>query len=80
MLTAPTARALRLTDADNIVVAIEPFSAGDTISGVTVAQRVPRGHKMAVEAIPRDAAVIKYGQVIGFAKEDIGACCSFSWW
>ncbi|MFC3722413.1 UxaA family hydrolase [Neoaquamicrobium sediminum] len=71
MLTAPTARALRLTDADNIVVAIEPFSAGDTIVGVTASQRVPRGHKMAVEAIPRDAAVIKYGQVIGFAKEDI---------
>jgi altronate hydrolase len=75
MSTSPTtdrtARALRLTEADNIVVAIEPLAAGEPVFGVTPKERVPRGHKMAVAAIEKHAAVIKYGQVIGFATSDI---------
>ena len=71
MLTHPPARALRLSDTDNIVVAIEPFRVGDGAEGVAALQRIPRGHKMAVAAIPKDVAIVKYGQVIGFAREDI---------
>lgn len=75
MLTSPKARALRLTDGDNIVVAVEPFKQGETANGVEAVQRIPRGHKMAIEPIARDGAVVKYGQVIGFAKEDIAPGC-----
>jgi altronate hydrolase len=64
-------RALRLTDADNIIVAIEAISPGEIAGGISAAQRVPRGHKMAIEPIVRDAAIVKYGQVIGFARDDI---------
>ena len=66
-----TARALRLTETDNIVVAIDGLSAGLPVLGVAPTERVPRGHKMAVQAISKDAPVVKYGQVIGFAKSDI---------
>jgi altronate hydrolase len=65
------ARTIRLTDADNIVLAIDALSAGDQVSTVTATQRVPRGHKMALQPIGKDAAIVKYGQVIGFAREDI---------
>lgn len=69
--TDQTARALRLTDADNIVVAIDALTPGEPVFGITPKERVPRGHKMAVLAIAKDAAVVKYGQVIGFATSDI---------
>ncbi|QPC89369.1 UxaA family hydrolase [Mesorhizobium sp. INR15] len=65
------ARTIRLTDADNIVLAIDPLNAGDDVDAVKAAQRVPRGHKMAIRPIAKDASVVKYGQVIGFAREDI---------
>ncbi len=65
------ARALRLTQADNIVVAIDALSPGQRVNGVVPKERVPRGHKMAVEAIAANAPVVKYGQVIGFATSDI---------
>ena len=75
MSTTPTkdqtARALRLTEADNIVVAIDALTPGARVFGITPKERVPRGHKMAIVAIARDAAIVKYGQVIGFATSDI---------
>ena len=67
------ARYIRLTDADNIVLAIDGLNPGDQAHGVAVGQRIPRGHKMAVSPIAKDAPIVKYGQVIGFAKEDIAA-------
>ena len=33
--------------------------------------RIPRGHKMAVAKIAKGAPVLKFGQIIGFATEDI---------
>ena len=65
------ARALHLTGADNIVVAIDALAPEALVLGVRPTARVPRGHKMALWAIPKDAAIIKYGQVIGFATSDI---------
>jgi altronate hydrolase len=65
------ARALRLTETDNIVVAIDTLSPGQPVFGVAPKERVPRGHKMAVQAIAMGAPVVKYGQVIGFATSDI---------
>jgi altronate hydrolase len=61
------ARALRLTEADNVVVAIDALPLGQPVFGVLPTQRVPRGHKMAIQAIAKDSPVVKYGQVIGFA-------------
>jgi altronate hydrolase len=66
-----TSRALRLTEEDNIVVAIDALTPDAPVFGVTPKERVPRGHKMAVVAIPGDTAIVKYGQVIGFATSDI---------
>ena len=75
MLTRSTkenaARALRLTEADNIVVAIDSLPPGQPVFGVAPKERVPRGHKMAIQAIGMGAPVVKYGQVIGFATSDI---------
>lgn len=71
MMKDTEARALQLTAADNIVVAIDALSPEAPVLGVRPTERVPRGHKMAIRAIPKDAAIVKYGQVIGFATSDI---------
>ena len=44
-LTAP--RHLRLHASDNVIVAVDTFQVGQNIEAVTVADRVPRGHKLA---------------------------------
>ncbi|MEO3998840.1 altronate dehydratase family protein [Mesorhizobium sp. CAU 1732] len=67
------ARYIKLTDADNIVLAIDGLNPGDQAHAVAVGQRIPRGHKMAVAPIAKDAPIVKYGQVIGFAQDDIAA-------
>jgi len=66
---------LRITERDNVAVALTALTAGTTAEGdgirVTLTTDVPAGHKVALCAIPKDAKVIKYGFPIGYAKEDI---------
>lgn len=58
---------VRLSPADNVVTAIRPLALGD--EGAT--ELIPRGHKMATEAIAKGQPVRKYAQVIGYAASDI---------
>ena len=69
MTTAP--RFLRLSADDNVVVAVDLIDIGKRIEGVTATARVMKGHKLATRAIVKGAPVVKYGQIIGFASEDI---------
>jgi len=67
-------RTLVLNAEDNIAVALGNLDVGTlTAQGVKTIKRVPRGHKFATRAIAAGAAVIKFGQIIGFAKSDIPA-------
>ncbi len=60
---------VRLSPADNVVTAITPLEVGQE----GASQLIPRGHKMATEAIAKGAPVRKYAQIIGYAAEDIPA-------
>jgi altronate hydrolase len=65
-------RTLRLHDADNVVVAIDSVPAGTVLPfGLTVVDRVPKGHKVATTGIGQGQPVRKFGQIIGFASQDI---------
>jgi altronate hydrolase len=66
-------RIVRLSSADNVVVAVDPIEAGALAEGVTAQARVPRGHKMATVDIAEGAAILKFGQIIGFASQPIPA-------
>jgi len=65
---------LKIHPADNVVVALQPLSAGAVFEvdghSIQVAEDVPAGHKIAIRAIKKDENVIKYGFPIGHAKED----------
>ncbi len=65
------ARFIQLSAADNIVLVTDPFNPGDLAGSVVATTRIPRGHKMAMTAIGKDQPIIKYGQVIGFARDAI---------
>ncbi|MEZ5667486.1 MAG: altronate dehydratase family protein [Alphaproteobacteria bacterium] len=70
---APGALTIRLDPADNVVVARADLLPGAEVpaEGVTAAERIPAGHKIATAAIADGAAVRKYNQIIGFAQGDI---------
>lgn len=65
---------LKINPADNVVVAIQPQSAGAVIEvdgkAITVLEDVPAGHKIAIADIAAGENVIKYGFPIGHARED----------
>ena len=64
---------------DNVAVAIEPIAKGDVLEardrdlGVTAKSDITIYHKVAIRDIPKGQPVIKYGEHIGLAAEDIPA-------
>jgi altronate hydrolase len=69
-MTAP--RALRLNALDNVIIAVDEIPVGAQPDGGVIArERIPKGHKMAIEAVDVGAAVRKFGQIIGFASRPI---------
>ena len=64
---------IRLSPKDNVAVVLTDIAKGQTVepASITAREPVPRGHKLAVEPIERGSAVLKYGQIIGFASEHI---------
>ena len=66
-----TPRTLRLNARDNIIVAVDSVSRASPSQGVAATARIMRGHKMAAEPIAKGQPVLKFGQIIGFATEDI---------
>jgi altronate dehydratase len=68
---------LVISGADNVATALEPLEPGRIVdlggTTVTIAEAIPRGHKVALRAIPAGERVIKYGSPIGSASSDIAA-------
>jgi altronate dehydratase len=75
MSVRPDKPFIRLNPNDNVVVARVAISSGAVSpfegSDVRVRQAIGAGHKVAVRDIPEGAAVLKYGEVIGVAREHI---------
>ncbi|MDP6393217.1 MAG: altronate dehydratase family protein [Arenicellales bacterium] len=66
-------RSIRLSPADNVVVARNALRSGTAISeeGVTTVEAIDPGHKIATRLIKRGDTVRKYDQIIGIAEADI---------
>ncbi|WP_416898104.1 MAG: UxaA family hydrolase [Minwuia sp.] len=60
---------LRLNPKDNVAVArVDILPGTDIGGGVTAAQHIPAGHKIALAAVANGDPVRKYDQIIGFAE------------
>jgi altronate hydrolase len=78
MSEAPSAAdiaVIRLHPRDNVIVAARRLPAASLVAseGVTAAEAIPVGHKLATRAIAAGQPVLKYGQAIGVASQDIAA-------
>ena len=68
-----------INEKDNVVTAVSDVVKGDEVTvkfrggetRYTCNQDVPFGHKIAVKAIAKGEQVLKYGEVIGSATQDI---------
>lgn len=64
---------VRLNPKDNVAVArvtLDPVALPE-LGGVALSGRLTQGHKVAIAPMAQGTAVIKYGQIIGFATKDI---------
>ena len=68
---------IRITESDNVAVALHPIAAGEAVDAVggalKASEDIPQGHKVALTPIEEGEAVIKYGFPIGHATESITA-------
>ena len=66
---------VRLNTSDNVAVARAELPAGTALdeTGTAARESVPAGHKVALAPIAKGDAIVKYGQIIGFAEEAIEA-------
>jgi altronate dehydratase len=68
-------RLLRLAPTDNVAVATADFAPGESVrldgAQITLRDRIPMGHKVAVAAIAQGEKVCKYGCPIGSATRPI---------
>jgi predicted RecA/RadA family phage recombinase len=69
-------KAIKTSAGDNVAIAVQPVPEGKTVtipdSGQVVTnQEIPLGHKIALVPIAKGADIIRYGEVICTAAEDI---------
>ncbi len=66
---------IRLHQDDNVIIALRDLAKDDTVADLDspLVQPVPRGHKLAVKRIATGTCVLRYGQIIGVATQDIPA-------
>jgi len=69
--------AIKLHPSDNVVVALTTLDPGEQIVieeiGLLqeVTEKIPYGHKVCVEVIRQDEKILKYGECMGIATNDI---------
>lgn len=72
--------AIVISERDNIAVCLRDIEPGSDVSirrgqemiSVAAIDPIPRGHKIAVQEIAEGDKVLKYGEVIGQASQNIG--------
>jgi len=67
-------RYIRVHPQDNVAIVVDSYSPGTVFdTGLTLAERIPQAHKVALAELAEGAPVIRYGQVIGHALRPIAA-------
>ena len=63
---------IKVKDEDNVAIAVEDIAAGTQVMpGVITRQDIPQAHKIALTDIPKGGEIIRYGVVLGYAKDPI---------
>ncbi|MEQ8895506.1 MAG: UxaA family hydrolase [Roseovarius sp.] len=75
--------AIQILSLDSVATAVSLLHSGETVritgvgqgAEVTAHDEIPSGHKIALKDIGKGEHILKYGEVIGAATEDIAAGC-----
>ena len=66
-----TLAAVQVDPRDDVAAALREIKAGEAVLGVTAAQDIPMGHKIALHALVEGQPVLKFGYPIGHATRAI---------
>lgn len=65
---------LQVKPQDNVAIAVRDLPAGTKVAeGICALQDIPQAHKIALQPIPQEGSVVRYGVVLGYARQDIPA-------
>jgi len=69
-------KAIKISPSDNVAIAVIIIPRGETViipnnEELVVNQEIPLGHKIGLEPISKGAGIIRYGEVICTASQDI---------
>ena len=73
-MTSVTALSIKVDERDNVAIIVngDGARAGSRLTdGTELLHDVPQGHKVALQYIARGQAIVRYGETIGFALDDI---------
>lgn len=63
---------IQIDERDNVAIAVQEIRQGtELMPGVVALSDIPQGHKIALHAIAKDGAIIRYGVVLGYALDAI---------
>ena len=63
---------VKIKDDDNVAIAVKDIKAGTVISEeLTAVSNIPQAHKIALKDIEKGGSIIRYGVVLGYAKDPI---------
>lgn len=63
---------VRVNDMDNVAIAVQTVPAGTVVADdIVTKQEIPQAHKVALEDIAVNGKVVRYGVILGYAKEAI---------
>lgn len=69
-----TPQSIRLNEKDNVAIIVNAggISKGAILDdGIELREFVPAAHKVSLVDLPRGSAIVRYGQIIGHAEQDI---------
>ena len=63
---------IQINEKDNVAIAVQAVKQGtELLPGVVTLSDIPQGHKIALRDIERDAPIIRYSVVLGYALDPI---------
>ena len=75
-MTGPTQKSLyiKVHDSDNVAIIVNSggLKKGASFSdGLTLIEDIPQGHKVALTDIAQNGEIVRYGEIIGYAMQNI---------
>ena len=63
---------IKIKDIDNVAIAVRDLKSGSEVfPNIVTIEDIPQAHKVALVDIPKDAPIIRYGVILGYAIDDI---------